>query len=222
MKILSLYDRTGIMVKPWLDAGHEVLTVDIKEAHPFNEAPHKVMDLFHRLNISWLIQWKPDLVFSFTDCTDLAVSGAAHFEKKRKKNPRFQKEAMDLFMVGPEIADECDVPYMVENPVSCAATLWRKPDYYFDPHHYGGYLPEDDVHPLWPEYIAPRDAYPKYTCIWAGNGFVMPQRKPVNCPPGYSDQNNKLGGKSERTKMIRSATPRGFTQGAFEANERDI
>ena len=31
MNVLSIYDYTGIMVEPWKEAGHNVLTVDIKD-----------------------------------------------------------------------------------------------------------------------------------------------------------------------------------------------
>lgn len=47
-------------------------------------------------------------------------------------------------------------------------------------------------------------------------GFELPELKPVHVEPGFSDQHNKLGGKSLRTKNIRSATPRGFAQAIFE------
>lgn len=36
---------------------------------------------------------------------------------------------------------------------------------------------------------------------------------------GYSTQHLKLGGKSQRTKDIRSATPRGFAIAVYEANK---
>ena len=81
-----------------------------------------------------------------------------------------------------------------------------------------GNLPEDDVHPTYPEYIKPRDAYPKKTCIWASDDFVMPGKKYVEVDEGYSEQHKKLGGKSLKTKNIRSATPRGFAQAVFEYN----
>jgi len=106
--------------------------------------------------------------------------------------------------------------------VSRLATLWRKPDYSFQPFEYGGYLPEDDVNPKWPEYIAPRDAYSKKTCLWTGNGFRMPEKDAVECDSfGSSVQYRKLGGKSLKTKNIRSATPRGFARAVFLANKLD-
>ena len=52
----------------------------------------------------------------------------------------------------------------------------------------------------------------------------MPAAKPVVCSDyygnGYSKPMMKLGGKSQKTKNIRSATPRGFAQAVFEANAR--
>ena len=107
----------------------------------------------------------------------------------------------------------------MENPVSVLSTLWRKPDQSFHPYQYGGYIPSDQsVHPKWPDYIAPYDAYPKKTCLWTGNNFVMPDKLPVKPKDGYSTQHLKLGGKSQKTKNIRSATPRGFARAVFEAN----
>lgn len=219
MKVLSLFDYSGDMVKPWRDAGHEVKTVDIKDD---DREDHQALDLFYEAHRKMLARWKPDIIFSFTPCTDLSVSGAAHFKAKADINPFFQDDAMFLFRIADTMADELNVPYMIENPVSVASTMWRKPNCYFHPYEYGGYLPQDDIHPLYPEYIAPRDAYPKKTGIWSGNGFVMPEKKPVYCEPGYSDQHKKLGGKSERTKEIRSMTPRGFAQAVFKANERNF
>ena len=78
-------------------------------------------------------------------------------------------------------------------------------------------------HPRWPEYIAPRDAYKKKTCLWTGNDFVMPTKVAVDPEAyhgnGYSTSMMKLGGKSQRTKDIRSATPRGFAIAIHDANK---
>lgn len=116
-----------------------------------------------------------------------------------------------------KLANMYNVPWMVENPVGALSTLWRKPDFIFNPCAYGGYLPEDDKHPAFPEYIAARDAYTKKTCIWCGNGFKQPLFRPVPMPDEWEDskQHAKLGGKSKRTKMIRSLTPRGFARAVF-------
>lgn len=125
---------------------------------------------------------------------------------------------MELVRVVDTLAKEIGCPWFIENPIGLISTLWRKPDMIFHPWHFGGYLPVGDVHPRWPKYIAPRDAYPKSTCLWYGGGFVWPVIRAVAVPEGYSDQYHMLGGKSKKTKQIRSETPRGFARAVFEAN----
>lgn len=231
-RAVFVYDYTGIMAQPWLDAGYECVLIDGQHERGMHRDPDNRLLVRYGIWVdkkNWMksaaflcgVIQEADFVFGFPECTDLAVSGAAHFEKKRKVNPTFQQEAIGMAHLVAMMGEMCGCPYGIENPVSVMSTLWRKPDYSFHPYEYGGYLPEGDVHPLYPDYIAPRDAYPKKTCIWTGNGFKMPEKRPVDCPPGYSDQHKKLGGKSLRTKNIRSATPRGFAQAVFEANKRD-
>lgn len=214
--VLSLCDYTGIFVKPWLDDGYTCILID-----PQHKKTGKVEENLYTINktiedalpaLSKIIREnKIAFVAGFPVCTDLAVSGAAHFESKRDKDMHFQAKAMQLVHECRLIGELSGAPYFFENPVSVISSIYRKPDYTFDPSDFGGYLPENDEHPEYPDYIAPRDAYPKKTCLWAGGGFVMPDKKPVYCKPGFSDQHKKLGGKSERTKNIRSATPRGFS-----------
>jgi hypothetical protein len=232
-KAIFLFDYTGIMAKPWADAGYICYCFDGQ--HPQGVTPGTHENILNvgmwfsnnctgdnlsidRDHITTVAGKDIDFIFGFPECTDLAVSGAAHFERKRDNNPYFQDEAMMLFYLVESLGDELGCKWALENPVSVAATLWRKPDHYFHPYEYGGYLPEDDKHPLYPEYIKPQDAYPKKTGIWLGNGFVMPGKIPVVVEPGFSDQHKKLGGKSLKTKNIRSATPRGFAQATFISN----
>lgn len=217
--IVSLFDLTGNMVRPLANLGHvcycfDIQTVGMRYEECANGGGIIFMhaDLFNEQTVAGIVHLKPAIVFSFTPCTDLAVSGAKHFQTKLAKNPRVFDEAMALFRVAETVANAVGCPYMIENPVSRAATLWRKPDHKFHPWMFGGYLPADDVHPRWPQYIVGRDAYPKLTCLWTGNGFTMPEARPVAVDPGYSLQFKKLGGKSLRTKNIRSETPRGFAE----------
>jgi len=156
------------------------------------------------------------IVFGFPPCTDLAVSGAKHFANKLAANPEYRNEAMALVYRVRDIAEALGVPYYIENPVSVISSEWRKPNFTFHPWQYGGYIPACDAeHPLWPEHIAPRDAYPKRTCLWTGGGFEMPVQMPVEVEDGYSRQFKQLGGKSLKTKNIRSATPRGWAEAVF-------
>ncbi len=223
--ILSFFDFTGVMVQPWAEAGYECYIFDIQ--HPSGLRLNGKGERIHTVggdirNIDLLNTFTDvKMVFGFPPCTDLAVSGAAHFKKKAEADPLYRLKAMTLVYFTHIFANDLRVPYMIENPISVISSEWRKPNYIFDPFEYGGYLPENDGHPLYPEYIAPRDAYTKKTCLWTGGGFIMPERKLVALPVGhkYSTQHTKLGGKSLRTKNIRSATPRGFAQAIFEANK---
>ena len=212
MIIVSLFDESGNMVRPWASAGHECHCFDITNKDEFRDGIH-----FHRADLrKFVMPVVPNIVFGFPPCTDLAASGARHFASKLERNPRTFDDAMELVHVVHEMAG--DAPWMLENPVGKVSSLWRKPNHIFHPWEFGGYLPEDDVHPRWPDYIQARDAYPKKTCLWIGGGFVFPEKKPVTVAPGYSDQFHKLGGKSAKTKQIRSETPRGFAMAVYLAN----
>lgn len=226
-KAIFLYDFTGLMAQPWLDAGYECWLFDGQHEPGVKREGNLVKvgmwfyhDKIHQhaADIAEMVGDGVRIVIGFPECTHLAVSGAAHFAKKREADPDFQNKASDLAKMVEIVGDASGSPWMAENPVSVLSTLWRKPDYSFNPYEYGGYLPEDDVHPIYPDYILPRDAYPKKTCIWSGNGFVMPMKMPVPNKLGYSAQHMRLGGKSLKTKNIRSATPRGFAIAVYGAN----
>ena len=238
MKVISLYDYTGEALKPWAEAGYECFAFDIQhDPHEITKQyfPHPTGSIeyvhanLHDLEVMKQLIARFTLlpageevafVMAFPVCTDMAVSGAAHFANKRAKNPNFQREAANYAEWCAMFAEQLRVPYFVENPVSVLSTLWRKPDYSFHPYEYGGYIGDDEAkHPTWPEYIAPYDAYSKKTCLWSGKGFIMPETDEVGCQSfGSSSQHRKLGGKSMKTKNIRSATPRGFARAVFLAN----
>lgn len=225
---IFLFDLTGFMAKPWLEAGYECWLFDgqHKSGINFEDGLYKVGMWFHHdkidhhaKEIAWMVGGKAEFIFGFPECTHLTVAGAKHFAKKAEANPMFQQEALALCLLVPKVAEACGTDrWAFENPVGVISSMWRKPDFSFHPTEYGGYLPEDDEHPLYPEIYPPRDAYNKNTCIWKGEGFKEPKRKPIPAlhkdNPGWK----KCGGKSTRTKNIRSATPRGFVKAAFEAN----
>lgn len=228
-EIICLFEESGLSGAAWAEAGYRVYCYDILH----KERSEIKLGLGSLVLMPWdatkagaadkIVQrhkGKAAITLSYPPCTDLAVSGARHFASKLAKNPRYKKQAMDLVYIGWEIALRLDTPFCIENPISVISTEWRKPDYIFHPHEYGGYLPEDDVHPLYPEFIEPRDAYVKTTCYWTGNGFVMPEKKPVPYKKGeYSKQYTQLGGKSEKTKRIRSASPRGISRAIYLFNK---
>ena len=229
--VLSLYDFTGEALKPWAKAGYTCHAFDIQHDEAGwvdrfdggGSIRYWKVDLWNSDNITALQEQFKDknVVFgmAFPVCTDLAVSGAAHFARKRKADPEFQIRASNHARWCASLFEALGVPYFIENPVSRLSTLWRKPNYSFHPYEYGEYIPDNEAeHPRWPEYIAPKDGYTKKTCLWTGGGFRMPRRLPTCKPTGYSTQHLKLGGKSQRTKDIRSATPRGFARAVYEFN----
>lgn len=226
---IFLYDITGIMAAPWIEAGYECWLFDGQ--HPsgisFSEGLYKVGIWFkHDLaeeqaaEIAWMVGGKADFIGSFPDCTDMTNAGSKHWAKKREKNPLFLDEAVALARFAEKVADACQCDrWFVENPVGKLSTLWRKPDFWFDPCDFGGYLPPNDNHPQYPSIYPARDAYNKKTGIWCGPGFSIPIKHRIEpmhkANPGWA----KLGGKSQRTKNIRSTTPRGFSNAVCIANK---
>mgnify|MGYP000598546153 CR=1 FL=1 len=208
--IISLCDYTGIFTQPWRAAGIAALHVD-----PQRESNGTILEMMPAIR-EFIKNHNIALVAGFPPCTDVAVSGAAHFESKKTKDPHFQAKAALVAEQCRMIGEMIGAPWFFENPVSVFSSIFGKPDFVFNPYDFGGYLPADDKHPQWPDYIAPRDSYPKKTCLWVGCGFELPEKKLVNCPKGYSDQHKKLGGKSLKTKNIRSATPRGFSLAVYQ------
>jgi hypothetical protein len=235
--VISLYDFTGTMVKPWAKAGFECFCFDLLHENWRTQkfrgggCIHYVHADLHSLQSLRKIAATFDgadvaFVAGFPVCTHLAVSGAAHFARKRREDPQFQTKAaqhaknVQAFVEMLRVAEP--PPFCIENPVSVLSSLWRKPNFCFHPYEYGGYVPpREAAHPVWPKYIAPRDAYTKKTCLWTGNDFRMPEKRPVALPdrkPGQRSKQMMLWGGHKDTKTIRSATPRGFAQAVFEAN----
>jgi hypothetical protein len=229
--VISLCDLTGEMVRPWLEADYECVLVDPQHPEGVNRDGN-LWKIGHVIDhpVTWRMlrmfmeTGRVVAVFGFPVCTQLAVSGTSRWAEKRAADPYFQAKAMALVHECRVIGEMSGAPYFFENPVSAISSIYRKPDCIFSPNEYGGYLPANDNHPLYPEYFPPRDAYKKTTCLWTGNGFLMPEKLPVKIDAeqqdgqGSSKAHNKLGGKSERTKNIRSATPRGFAMAVFLHN----
>ena len=198
--ILSLFDLTGNMVRPWVDSGnYEGICVDLEPAPNEPGITHLQADM---------LEWVPDreiidrvaFVASFPPCTDIAVSGAKHF--KNKGLGRLSK-AIELFSKAVFWGEWFGKPYFVENPVSTISSYYRKPDFLFHPWEYSGYCMDD--------------CYTKKTCLWTGNGFVMPE---PNHPHGIEpdDRIHKAPPGPNRANF-RSATPMGFARAVYEANK---
>lgn len=217
MVIYSLFCGSGIMGLPWAMDGHQVYCFNADDA----DHGEYIIKMKHE-NLTYVNKFiepdssfedypAPDLIFAFPSCTNMAGCGS-----KYDRNSDDIELDVDVAKVAERLGGIFECPWMVENPVGKLCTEWRKPDYYFNPYEYGGYMSgfEESFHPKMPA----RDGYTKKTCIWAGNGFVMPEKRPVeHC--GFFWGWKSLGGDSAKTKQLRSLTPRGFARAVFEANK---
>jgi len=187
------------MVTPWANAGLLCYCVDLQ--HPSGESRQGNIIRVGADVREWLPPYaKVKMLFAFPPCTDVAVSGARWFQDK---GLGALSDAVRLFDATVRLAEWTKAPYMIENPVSMLSSYWRKPDYKFDPCDYGGYL------------NPPGNAYTKKTCLWTGNGFVMP--KPKRVLPLEGSKMHRLPPSKERS-ALRSVTPEGFANAVFESN----
>ena len=191
--ILSLFDYSGHWSKPYKDAGYDVYQCDIK------------------LGIDILTLEPEDLpdeiygIMAAPPCTDFSGSGAQYW--KTKDADGRTEASLALVDKVLQLVDYYDPEFWVlENPVGRLQKL--RPaignPWYFNPNEFAGWL--DDEH----------DCYTKKTGLWGK--FNKPEKKPLPVSPGGS-WIMKLGGKSERTKELRSMTPMGFAKAFYEANK---
>jgi hypothetical protein len=217
--IVFLYSCSHYAGEPWERAGFTVYNFDLHNKNEWRNGQFFFeADMREAKFQAAVLALKPVFLGSFPECTDLALSGAKHFYEKAKLDPDFQDKAAELAIIAAELGDELNIPWFAENPQSMLEQVWRPSDYFFNPCDFGGYLPQEDIHPEFPKYIAPRDAYMKKTCLWTNKLWKFPAKKPVEPEPGLNRQTLYLGGKSAKTKYIRSLTPRGFAIANFRRN----
>lgn len=194
--VISVFDESTEMVKPWAEAGYLCYCVDL--LNPPGETREGNIIRVGADALEWLPP-RGDIAFAsfFPPCTDVAVSGARWFKDKGIGALIY---ALRLFERSVMLAEWSGVPYLIENPVSTVSTYWRNPDFYFHPCDYG-------------------DPYTKKTCLWTGGGFVMPEKCPV--VPFEGSKMHLLPPSPDRARL-RSKTPPGFAQAVFEATSRTM
>jgi hypothetical protein len=165
---IGLYEESGVMARPWSEAGHPCLCVDLA-----TEPGERDGILFVRADArDWIpprhvVTEGATFLAAFPPCDHLAVSGARWFAGKGLDALAL---SVTLFSKAAFWAEWFGAPYLIENPVSTMSTYWRKPDHTFHPWQYCG--------------LCPDDCYTKKTCLWTGGGFVMPPpRHPDNVEP---------------------------------------
>lgn len=87
----------------------------------------KTMDgIEHSIDGKW------DLIIAHPPCTDLAVSGARHFARKRADGT--QQKSIAFFM---EFVNADCEKIAIENPICIMSTEYRKPDQIIQPYQFG-------------------------------------------------------------------------------------
>jgi site-specific DNA-cytosine methylase len=195
MKILVACEESQAVTKRLRVLGHEAYSCDIQECSGGHPEWHIFGDVVPELQKHW------DMIIAFPPCTDLAVSGAAWFEQKRKDGR--QQASIDFFML---FANANCERIAIENPVGIMSSQWRKPDQIIQPYWFG-------------------DEAQKTTCLWlkglpkieptkmVGKGEFITHKSGKTKPKWFADA-FKLS-PSERRK-VRSKTFDGIAQAMAE------
>lgn len=195
----------------------------------------KLIDIKHGDDILTWKFWQErvhyDVVLAAFPCTEFSVSGAQYW--KQKDEDGRTAAALQLVEITTEILLHFSPEiWALENPVGRIRRMFRgeyrdgephlninpvvqnwlrEPKLMFNPCDYGGWLEPKGDH------------YTKKTLIWGE--FRELKREPVepefttaSSGKRFSKVNWSTGGKSERTKELRSATPLGFARAFYEAN----
>ena len=126
MKILVACEESQEVTKRFRQKGHEAYSCDIQDCSGGFPEWHIKDDVKKILKDNW------DMIIAFPPCTHLAVSGAAHFKKKREDGR--QQEGINFFMMFTEL--ECK-KIAIENPIGIMSTIYRKPDQIIRPFYFG-------------------------------------------------------------------------------------
>ena len=188
IKVASVFARSGLMLEPWRRAGCSTVSFDILES--------KHSGVHIKSDLRKLPPQEFDVVFCWPPCQHLAGSGARWW---KAKGPEALKEAMEFVAIARSWSEKARW-WMIENPVGRLSTEWRKPDWYFHPHQFAGYLKDSDP-----------EAYTKKTCIW-GN---IPKPAERSVEPVHGSKMHLMAPSPERA-YLRSVTPSGFAQAVFQ------
>lgn len=145
MRVLIACEFSGTVREAFKAKGHDAWSCDLEPTDlPGNHYQGDVMDI---IADGW------DLMIAHPPCTHLAVSGARHFEQKRKDGR--QQQGIDFFM---QMINAPISKIAVENPIGIMSTIYKKPDQIIQPFEYG-------------------HSTTKGTCLWLKG---LPLLKPTN------------------------------------------
>ena len=222
-RVISLYDKTGDGLVPWAADGFECFAYHPHHLRRWSsgsvfreefDGPGSISFVQLEDDVSRLVSRHRDktaFLMASPPGEALSTGGARWWRQKAVDDPDFQLKAVDAAKECWYIAEALgNVPFYIENPVGMLSQLWREPDHVFEPFQFGAYLPDDDVHPHWPDFLPPRDAYRRKICLWTGHDFKMPAELSVS-------PRRKVYGK-RAPRISRRVIPRGFSRAVFLAN----
>ena len=126
MRVLVACEESQAVTKEFRRLGHEAFSCDIQECSGGHQEWHLQQDVIPLLAEPW------DMIIAFPPCTDLAVSGARHFAKKRADGR--QQRSIEFFMRFANV----DCPKVaIENPIGIMSSHYRKPDQIIQPYQFG-------------------------------------------------------------------------------------
>jgi hypothetical protein len=214
--IVSLCDYSGAWCSPYAEAGYTVVQFDLKHGDDVTDQGntlHAILEVLHGASVGTTEPARVVGVLAAPPCTDFASSGARWWSAKDADGTTTQ--SVRIVEACLDIIEACSPDWWaLENPVGRLPKLVSGigDPWYFNPCDYAGWLVGE---------AADRDRYTKRTGIW-GTASKPPCRPldPVMYETTRKDgrvvrgswQWATLGGKSERTKTLRSNTPEGFAR----------
>lgn len=196
MRILIGCEESGVVSRAFRERGHDAWSCDLIESAG-DRSHHILGDVWDYLipegDGAWrcarcsqtcygescflcgekTVSCEWDMLIAFPPCTDLCVSGARWFAKKRENGG--QQRSIDFFMA----LANCGIPKIaIENPVGIMSSLYRKPDQIIQPWQFG-------------------HGETKATCLWLKN---LPKLTPTNIVSGREQRIWKMGPSENRAK----------------------
>lgn len=239
--LIDLFDNSGHVACPYIRNNWIVLQVDIKKGIDILEWDYKSA-IFDAIGLIKFQNKNAEIVFGLLaaiPCTHYALSGALHFAEKDADG---RTDEMQLLCdKTKEIIDWVDSKFnlkfwKVENPMSRIHKLnnWLgQVKFKFNPCDFAGYMIVEEstecqrllslgsqkmtkVDKLDLQLVIDYGLYNKKTWLWGK--FQNPNRRYI--PPVWKDSPMHVlyGGKSERTKELRSIDPKGFSEAFYQAN----
>ena len=137
MRVLVACEESQAVTLELRRGGHEAYSCDLLPTSGKHPEWHIQADALEIAKMEW------DMVLAFPPCTHLSVSGARHFEVKRRDGR--QDMAVGFFKAFTALDH---VPRVaIENPVGIMSKLYRKPDQIIQPWMFGH--PEQKATCLW-------------------------------------------------------------------------